>query len=193
MKNLGYYNGQIGLLEEMQVPMLDRACYFGDGLYDTTAIHNYIPYCLEDHVERLFGSAEKLGFNMPMTSDEVCALVRELCRRLDSGDQIMYLCPVAVSVGPDPYRLLHQSRAVEFPRRINIPESESERRIYAQAASGVVISEPVPESADDHERILKPFALMYRGYPHNIIIAARRRRLRVAYLPALKHIDESYE
>ena len=43
LKNLGYYNGKIGLLEEMQVPMLDRACYFGDGLYDTTAIHNYIP------------------------------------------------------------------------------------------------------------------------------------------------------
>ncbi|MBQ6165635.1 MAG: aminotransferase class IV [Clostridia bacterium] len=91
MKNLGYYNGKIGLLEEMQVPMLDRACYFGDGLYDTTAIHNYIPYCLEDHVNRLFRSAERLHFNMPMTSDEVCALVRELCRKLDSGDQVMYL------------------------------------------------------------------------------------------------------
>ena len=31
-KNVGYYNGEIGPLEEMKVPMNDRALYFGDGL-----------------------------------------------------------------------------------------------------------------------------------------------------------------
>ena len=34
MKTLGYYNGKFGPLEEMTVPMNDRACYFGDGVYD---------------------------------------------------------------------------------------------------------------------------------------------------------------
>ena len=29
MKTLGYYNGKFGPLEEMTVPMNDRACYFG--------------------------------------------------------------------------------------------------------------------------------------------------------------------
>ena len=33
MKVLGYYNGVCGPLEEMTVPMNDRACYFGDGVY----------------------------------------------------------------------------------------------------------------------------------------------------------------
>ena len=32
-KNVGYYNGEIGPLEEMKVPMGDRALYFGDGIY----------------------------------------------------------------------------------------------------------------------------------------------------------------
>lgn len=27
MKNVGYYNGEMGLMEEMKVPMLDRALY----------------------------------------------------------------------------------------------------------------------------------------------------------------------
>ena len=27
MKEVGYYNGKFGPLEEMQIPMLDRACY----------------------------------------------------------------------------------------------------------------------------------------------------------------------
>ena len=31
MKYVGYYNGEIGPLEEMKIPMLDRAVYFGDG------------------------------------------------------------------------------------------------------------------------------------------------------------------
>ena len=40
MKNVGYYNGKIGLIEEMSVPMLDRALYFGDGVYDATYAAN---------------------------------------------------------------------------------------------------------------------------------------------------------
>lgn len=33
MKEVGYYNGEIGPLDEIKVPMLDRALYFGDGCY----------------------------------------------------------------------------------------------------------------------------------------------------------------
>ena len=36
MLNVGYYNGEIGALEEMKIPMMDRAVYFGDGCYDAT-------------------------------------------------------------------------------------------------------------------------------------------------------------
>ena len=32
MKNLAYYNGKISSIENMRVPMLDRGCYFGDGV-----------------------------------------------------------------------------------------------------------------------------------------------------------------
>ena len=34
MENLGYYNGKYDLLENMTVPMNDRACYFGDGIFE---------------------------------------------------------------------------------------------------------------------------------------------------------------
>ena len=40
MKHVGYYNGEIGALEEMKIPMLDRAVYFGDGCYDATTFAN---------------------------------------------------------------------------------------------------------------------------------------------------------
>ena len=41
MKNLGYYNGKIGELEEMSIPMNDRVCWFGDGVYDAGPCRNY--------------------------------------------------------------------------------------------------------------------------------------------------------
>lgn len=34
MKTLGYYNGKFGELEDMSIPMNDRVCWFGDGVYD---------------------------------------------------------------------------------------------------------------------------------------------------------------
>lgn len=42
MKNLGYYNGKYDEIENMQIPMLDRVCWYGDGIYDATYSHNHI-------------------------------------------------------------------------------------------------------------------------------------------------------
>ena len=40
MKEVGYYNGTIGPLSEINCPILDRAVYFGDGCYDATYVQN---------------------------------------------------------------------------------------------------------------------------------------------------------
>ena len=40
MKNLAYYDGKIDLIENMTVPMTDRVCWFGDGIYEATAVRN---------------------------------------------------------------------------------------------------------------------------------------------------------
>ena len=57
MHNIGYYNGKIGPLEEMTVPMNDRACYFGDGVYDATCALNHVPMHFDDHIDRIYRSA----------------------------------------------------------------------------------------------------------------------------------------
>ena len=66
MKTLGYYNGKFGELEEMTVPMNDRVCYFGDGVYEATLAKNYVIHCLDDHIDRLFSSMAKLEIAPPM-------------------------------------------------------------------------------------------------------------------------------
>lgn len=90
MKNLGYYNGRIGLIEEMSVPMNDRACVFGDGVYDATYSRNHIIYNLGEHVDRLFSSAAKLKITPPLSKSELSALLARLVGMVDDGEQFVY-------------------------------------------------------------------------------------------------------
>ena len=48
MKEVGYYNGTIGPLAEMTVPIFDRALYFGDGIYEATCVRNRIAFALDE-------------------------------------------------------------------------------------------------------------------------------------------------
>lgn len=90
MKNLGYYNGQFDLLEKMSVPMLDRACYFGDGVYDAAYSANHTIYNLEEHVNRFFNSAAILSIPLPYTKEELINLLNEMVQKVDCGEQFVY-------------------------------------------------------------------------------------------------------
>jgi len=90
MKNLGYYNGKIGLLEEISVPMLDRACYFGDGVYDATYSRNHIIYSLDEHITRFYNSAALLGIKIPYTKAEMTDILCDCVKKVDDGEQFVY-------------------------------------------------------------------------------------------------------
>ena len=51
MERLGYYNGTYGPLEEMMIPMNDRASWFGDGVYEVTYAINQKPFALDEHID----------------------------------------------------------------------------------------------------------------------------------------------
>ena len=90
MKNLGYYNGKYDLIENMSVPMNDRAGFFGDGLFEVAYARNKKIYALEEHMTRMYESAAFLGYDMPLTSDEFSALLYELSAKVDSDEQLIY-------------------------------------------------------------------------------------------------------
>lgn len=91
MKNLGYYNGKYGLIEEMQIPMTDRVCWFGDGIYDATYSHNHKIFDLDAHINRFFNSAKLLDINMPIEKAELAQLLKDLVLKVDDGDQFVYM------------------------------------------------------------------------------------------------------
>ncbi|MCH3963512.1 MAG: D-amino acid aminotransferase [Clostridium sp.] len=90
MENLGYYNGKYDLIENMTIPMNDRVCYFGDGVYDATYSRNHIIFALDEHIDRFFNSAGLLRIKIPYTKDELKEILTEMVKKVDSGEQFVY-------------------------------------------------------------------------------------------------------
>ncbi len=90
MQNLGYYNGKFDEIENMTVPMWDRACFFGDGVYDATYSRNYIIHGLDDHIDRFYNSARLLEIRIPHTKEEMKALLCEMTSKMDTGENFVY-------------------------------------------------------------------------------------------------------
>lgn len=83
MKYVGYYNGEIGPLEEMKIPILDRAVYFGDGCYDATTFANNNIFAADDHLDRFYNSCKLLEIPFEMSREELRA---ELQKCIDANE-----------------------------------------------------------------------------------------------------------
>ena len=119
MKNLAYYDGTIGTVEEMQIPMTDRASFFADGVYDATCTRNGVIYCLDDHVDRFFRSAEMIRITPPFSKNELKALLCDLVTRVDlsetNGEAALYF---------------QLTRAAGVPRNHIFPKGDARPRLW---------------------------------------------------------------
>ena len=83
MQNVGYYNGEIGALETLKGPALDRAFYFGDGCYEASTFTNNVIVALEEHLTRFYQSCQLLQIPFDMPADD---LAIELQRCIDANE-----------------------------------------------------------------------------------------------------------
>lgn len=90
MQNVGYYNGKIAPIEELTIPALDRAVYFGDGCYEAVMTVNRRIYAADDHINRFFSSMKLLGIVPAWTKEELKAILEDLVSRLDSDIGKLY-------------------------------------------------------------------------------------------------------
>ena len=90
MDALGYYNGKWGPLDEMSVPMNDRGCYFGDGVYDAAVTANGVIFTLDEHVDRFFVSAELLEIKLHYTKEELKKILNEMVSKVEGKELLTY-------------------------------------------------------------------------------------------------------
>ena len=80
--NIGYYNGTMGDVESIRIPMQDRAMFFGDGVYDFAFAYNGVIFAAEDHIERFFNSMKMMKITPYCSREE---LKNELQKCLDAS------------------------------------------------------------------------------------------------------------
>ena len=90
MKRLGYYNGKYDEIENMTIPMNDRVCYFGDGVYDATYSRNYKIFALNEHIDRIYNSAALLKIEIGQTKEEMKEILLDMVSKMDTGSNFVY-------------------------------------------------------------------------------------------------------
>ena len=90
MKTLGYYNGEIGEIDDMRVPMNDRASWFGDGVYEAALAANGVIFTLGEHLDRLFRSAALVEITVPKSKDELADILSSLVKKVEGPLLFVY-------------------------------------------------------------------------------------------------------
>lgn len=90
MKTVGYYDGVIDEIDNLKISALDRAAYFGDGVYDVAIALNKKMFTFDYHIDRFFNSAKALNINIGMTKEELKALLTDLLAKFDGDDANCY-------------------------------------------------------------------------------------------------------
>ncbi len=86
LKDLGFYNGRYDTIDNISVPMTDRVCWFGDGVYEATPVRKGVIYCLDEHIDRFYNSAKMVEIEIPYTKDELKNLLNELVLKVDTDN-----------------------------------------------------------------------------------------------------------
>ncbi|MCI8982462.1 MAG: D-amino acid aminotransferase [Hungatella sp.] len=90
MKELAYYDGQVGTPEEVMIPFNDRVHFFGDGVYEATLGGNHKVFLLQDHLDRFYSSARALEIRIPMEKQELGALLTDLLSKVEGTTHFVY-------------------------------------------------------------------------------------------------------
>ena len=90
MKELAYYDGQVGTPEEVMIPFNDRVHFFCVGVYEATLGGNHKVFLLQDHLDRFYSSARALEIRIPMEKQELGALLTDLLSKVEGTTHFVY-------------------------------------------------------------------------------------------------------
>ena len=76
-----YLNGKFVPEEQATVSVFDHGFLYGDGVFEGIRAYDGRVFRLEDHVKRLFDSAQAIMLNIPLTEEEMCQAILETLRK----------------------------------------------------------------------------------------------------------------
>ena len=86
-----FLNGKFVPKEEAKISIEDRGFLFGDGIYEVIRAYNGRLFRLDDHIERLFKSAEAIRLPEVYKAEEIKEYVNKLLELSDEKDVEIYI------------------------------------------------------------------------------------------------------
>lgn len=86
-KKIVNINGKLVSDDQAHVSVFDRGFLYGDSIYEVTLTYNRVPFLLEEHFDRLWQSAEKMGLDIQWSRQQ---LTQEIQKGIDAleGDRL---------------------------------------------------------------------------------------------------------
>lgn len=95
-------DGSLVAPEEAKVSVYDRGFLYGDGVFETLRTYRGVPFSLNEHIERLEGSASAVGIELPISRRE---LVRETIEAVRAAGNPESTMRILITRGQGPLRL----------------------------------------------------------------------------------------
>jgi branched-chain amino acid aminotransferase len=87
-----YLNGSFVSEAEARISVFDHGFLYGDGVFEGIRAYNGRIFCIDEHIERLYESAESIMIKIPLSRKEMKDAIIETVRRNDLKDA--YIRPV---------------------------------------------------------------------------------------------------
>lgn len=91
MGDYAYYNGRYGKYPEINVPLTDRALFFGDGVYEVMLYRGEVIYQFDEHYQRLTKSLKAIGISRTPEARALRSVIYKLCDLSGYSEGIIYL------------------------------------------------------------------------------------------------------
>ena len=122
MERVGYFNGEIGNLDEMKIPLCDRSVFYGDAVYDAVLVLDRKPFTLDLHLDRLYRSCAMTEIRFDMPREELIGEIEKLLAAAPMGQVMLY---IQVTRGAAPRKHEYPAQAtpnlIMFASATNVP------------------------------------------------------------------------
>jgi branched-chain amino acid aminotransferase len=142
MPTLVSLDGRLLSPEQAAVPVFDRGFLYGDSVYEVVRTYGGAPFALGRHLERLRGSAARIGLKIP----EAAQLEAELQRTLAAAGNAESYARIIVTRGEGKFglspQLSDERRVVIIVKPLELPPAEQYARGLKLAVVGVRRNSP---------------------------------------------------
>lgn len=132
MNRVGYFNGEIGNVDEMLIPLCDRSVFFGDAVYEAVLVLNKKPFTLDLHLDRLYNSLRLTEIVFQMSRDD---LKREISKVINASEDEVAMLYIQVTRGNAPrkheYPLNRRPNLIMSVTPINLPSKDKKASLLS--------------------------------------------------------------